>query len=241
MPENKEEIPLPKLLEAVLSYQTSVYVTVLNIIQCIALAFLINEARDTIMKEEASFKWLLRSTAALAVILVVWERYVSELQYLWLVSWFDTLIPFFIGIIECWIVFSTNAKAVSLNWFILSIAFLQAWVALGYWYAYRRRRMKITEELYQAFYSDYHRFVFRLTNFLKDYDWWHVKVFVVASTISFAICVFVILFPFNFNEIVFPAFYLFELVRGEFMNNFHKALHKDKSVGLYFKREEKKS
>ncbi len=103
--EKREEIPLTKLLEAVLPYQTGVYVTVLNIIQCIALAFWINEARDYITKEEFSLAWALRSAVALTMILVVWHRYINEIQYLWPISWNDTLAPFLIGVIECVIVF----------------------------------------------------------------------------------------------------------------------------------------
>ena len=80
--EKIEKIPLPMLLEAILPYYAGIYVTVLNIIQCIALAFLINEAREIVAKGELSFLWILRSMVALTVILVIWHRYVCESQYL---------------------------------------------------------------------------------------------------------------------------------------------------------------
>ena len=119
--ERREEIPLTKILEAILPYQASIYVTVLNIIQCIALAFWINETRDIMIKNELSLVWALRSAVALVTIFIVWHRYVNEIQYLWRISWNDTLAPFFIGITECIIVFSTNPKTISFKKFRLRL------------------------------------------------------------------------------------------------------------------------
>ena len=82
----REKIPLPKLLDPITPYQASIYVTVLNIIQCIALAFLINEAKEIIEKREISLIFITRSAVALTIILVVWHRYVAESQYLWPMS-----------------------------------------------------------------------------------------------------------------------------------------------------------
>src|SRR3989338_562887 len=232
--ERKEEIPQTKLLEAVLHYQTTVYVTVFNIIQCIALAFLINEVRDVLTKEEISFAWFLRSAVAFAIVLIVWHRYVSEFQYLWPISWADTLGPFLIGIIECVIIFSITPKVISLDWFISGMASFQFLVAIGYGHAYLRRIMAITEKLYQNFYSDYPQFASHLVSFLKDYDWWHFKVFIVALSTSVVLLGIVILFPGDWNEPIVSIFYLVGIIQGEVRNNFQKALRKDKLIGPYF-------
>lgn len=232
--EKREEIPLTKLLEAVLPYQASVYVTVLNIIQCIALAFLINEAREYIVKEEFSLVWALRSAVALAMIFVIWHRYVSELQYLWPISWNDTFAPFLIGITECVMVFFTNPKTISLSEFVFSMMFLQFLAAFIYESTYRKRTMKITVKLYQTFYSDCPKFFSQLTNFLQNHDRWHLKIFAIYAGISLAFFVFIISFPSNLNEIIFPIVYLIELIGGEALGNFQRALRKDKFVGPYF-------
>ena len=232
--ETREEIPLTKLFETVLPYQANVYVTVLNIIQCIALAFWINEARDIIAKEELSLAWVLRSSVVLTIILVVWHRYVSELQYIWPITWIDTFAPFLIGIIECVIIFSINPKTMSLGGFTMSIIVLQFFVIVAYRNAYYKRKMKFTEKLYQSFYSDYPQFSFHLMNFLKGYDLWHYRVFTVFFGIYCVFLMIIILFSNDWNEIIFPIIFLGLLVQGEVFNNFQKALRKDKFVGPYF-------
>ncbi|MEK7665145.1 MAG: hypothetical protein AAB361_03315, partial [Patescibacteria group bacterium] len=63
--EAREKISLPKLLDPITPYQAGIYVTVLNIIQCIALAFLINEAKEVIIKKEVSLVFIMRSGVAL--------------------------------------------------------------------------------------------------------------------------------------------------------------------------------
>ena len=97
--ERREEIPLPKLFEAILPYQASVYVTVLNIIQCIAFGFLVIEVKDIVNKNEFGLISILRGVNTFVIILFVWYRYVAEFQYLWPMSFMDTIIPFLIGFI----------------------------------------------------------------------------------------------------------------------------------------------
>ncbi|MBI1866450.1 MAG: hypothetical protein HY005_01110 [Candidatus Staskawiczbacteria bacterium] len=232
--EKREEIPLTKLMETILPYQASVYVTVLNIIQCIAFAFWINEARDYITKEEFSLAWALCSAVALAMILVVWHRYVNEVQYLWIISWSDTFAPFLMGITECIMVFFINPKVISLDKFVFSMILLQFLASFIYESTYRKRAMKITEKLYQTFYSDYPKFVSCLMNFLQNYDRWHFKIFTIYAGISLALFIIIISFPNNWNEVIFPIVYLVEFVGGEALGNFQKSLHNDKSVGPYF-------
>ena len=74
----REEIPMSKLFEPILPYQASVYVTALNIIQCIALAFLINEVRVFWESGTLSLAHFMRLYTVLALILVIWHRYISE-------------------------------------------------------------------------------------------------------------------------------------------------------------------
>lgn len=199
MTEEQEEIPLPKLMEAILPYQEGIYVTVLNIIQC----------------------------------LVVWHRYISESQYLWPMSWWDTLIPFMVGVVEWLIVFSVSDK-VSIFWFVFSMFLLHVLVLFGYAYAYAKRKKGVTEKLYADFYKDYPSFRDGLLNFLTEYDKWHIKVYIVVPLMTLTFLVLIGLFPNRYNGIIFPAFYLFEAIRGEYFNNFQKALRRDKNIGHYF-------
>ena len=232
--EQREEIPLTKLLEAILPYQSSIYVTVLNIIQCIALAFLINESKDIIIRDELSLAWALRSAVALAIILVIWHRYISESQYLWPMSWLDTLIPFSIGITECVIIFSTNTKTISLYGFVWSITILQILVTFAYGYAYSKRKMKVTEKLYQSVYVNRPQFVSNLLNFLRNYDRGNTRRIGFFLEIS---CVFIILIKFlpnNVYAILFPITYLIIMLQGEVFHGFYKSLKKDMLVGPYF-------
>jgi len=170
---------------------------VLNIIQFIALSFWINEAREIIVKEEVNLVWALRSAVVLTMILVVWHRYVSELQYLWPISWNDTFVPFLIGITECMIVFFINPRTISLSGFVFSMMLLQSLAAFVYESTYRKRTMKVTEKLCVTFYSRHPIFVVCLMNFLQNYDRWHSKIFTTYTGISFVFFIFIILFPNN--------------------------------------------
>lgn len=230
----EEQVPWPKLMEAVLPYQTSVYVTVLNIIQCIALAFWINEVRDLVMKNELTSVGTLRFLVSLTIIFVVWHRYISELQYLWPISWGDTLLPFVLGIIECGIVFLHNPNTVSLSIFMLSFMVFELWTAFAYRHGYRKRVLKTTGRLYENVYSAYPQYATHLMRFLKDFYLWHFKVFLFASAISGIYLIFVTIFPGYWNEFIFPIILLAQMIQGEVVNNFQKALRKDKQLGLYF-------
>ena len=165
--EKRDEIPVSKLFEAVLPYQSSVYVTALNIIQALALGFWLNEARNVVVAGNITIEWLLRSLAALGVILVVWHRYAAELQYLWPIVWINTLGPFAIGVLECLLVFSINTE-VSLLLFVTFFTSLQFMAAAAYGYAHSMRKTELTEKLYREFYHEYPHFVSCLTSFLKE-------------------------------------------------------------------------
>ncbi|MDP3883139.1 MAG: hypothetical protein Q8Q48_03740 [Candidatus Staskawiczbacteria bacterium] len=232
-----EKIPLSKLLEAITPYQAGIYVTVLNIIQCIALAFLINEVREATTKGELCLVLVVRSAVALTIILVIWHRYVCESQYLWPMSWWDTIIPFSMGICECAIVFSASAK-VPLFWFLLFIAFVEVLGAFAYWHAYAKRSLDITKKLYQSSYADYPRFVLYLSEFLIDYDLRNMVRFVALCLLSFVFVALVWIHNFFAYELVFPMFYVFELFRGEISDSFHRAMMSDLFLSHYFEEEE---
>lgn len=236
--EKREEISLPKLLEAIIPYQAGIYVTVLNIIQCIALAFLINEAREVVIRGELSLVFVMRAAVALIIILVIWHRYVCESQYLWPMSWWDTIIPFSMGISECAVVFSTS-ETVSLFWFLLFIAFIESIGSFAYRHAYVKRNLEITEKLYLSAYADYPKFAFCLSNFLIDYDLRNMARFAVLFLLSAIFIIVVSLHKFFVYELVFPAFYLFVLLRGEALDSFHRAMMSDISLRPYFEQKEK--
>ncbi len=229
-----EKVPLPKLMEAVLPYQAGVYVTALNIIQCTALALLVNEVWDTYNKGELNLYCVCRSLLALEIILVVWRRYVAELQYLWPITWIDTVGPFAIGIIECVIVFSINTTKVSLQWFILSIVFLQMSALTAYAYAYFQRTLKVTERLYKEFYKDYPIFADYLIIFLKLYDFWSLKFmrnFFIQVAVFLALAW---IYPLEMYEVFFSLVCIINIVVGEYLRGFHKWLKTDPILGPCF-------
>ena len=193
--EAREKISLPKLLDPITPYQAGIYVTVLNIIQCIALAFLINEAKEVIIKKEVSLVFIMRSGVALTIILVVWHRYVAESQYLWPMSWWDTLIPFLIGLTECVIVFLTNSN-IPLGYFMIFIAIIQIFAASAYWHAHYKRGLEITEDLYKDAYTNNLRFVYYLIGFLSNYDKQNEKRFTINFILSLIFFIIIIVRPF---------------------------------------------
>lgn len=231
---NKEKIPLPKLMEPVLPYQAGIYVTVLNIIQCIALAFLINEVRELINSNELGLYSMLRSALALIIILVVWHRYVAESQYLWPMSWLDTLMPFSMGIMESVIVFSVNAEKVPLQKFVGSILFIQLLTMSAYWHAYLKRSLKVTERLYEEFYRGSPTFAGCIIIFLKIYSWSSMKMmrYFLAQTVVFMVLVWV--FPLEMYDMFFSMSCILTIVSGEYLRGFHQFLWIDPVLGPYF-------
>ncbi len=231
--EKREEIPLPKLFEAILPYQASVYVTVLNIIQCIALAFLINEARDIIHKNELSLVFILRGANAFVIILFVWHRYIGEFQYLWPMSFIDTVIPFLIGATECVIVFSVNPNGVSMKYFVMYIMSLQCLAIWAYYYASRKRGKEFTQRLYEAFYGN-PQFASYLVNFLKGYDRNHAKNMAIAfvfSSIFFGIALF---WSNEIWETIFSSACIVTLLNRAFRHSFDASVKKNSHLAPYF-------
>lgn len=233
--EKREQVPLPKLFEAVLPYQSTIYVTVLNIIQCIALGFWINEAKEIITKEAFTLAWASRSLVALGVILLIWHRYVSELQYLWPITWADTIFPFLIGLLESLLVFFTNSAATSLICFAWLVVFFQLIGSVAYRLAYWARSKEITERLYKEFYREYPQFAIHLINFLKNHDKYDSKYYLIYSGQSIFLIIVAFRFPNPYNEVILPGIYFGLIISGEVLANFQKSIKNDVFLGPYFR------
>jgi hypothetical protein len=241
--EQKEEIIPPRLLyEPILPSQMSVYVTVLNIIQCIALAFLLNEFRLLIIGEkEFLWLWSLRSIIALVVILVVWHSYVVESLYLWPIGWFDTLIPFSIGITECVMVFSTNPSietgGVSFVFFVLWIFAIQVLGVAAYWNALSKRNKDEIERLYQSVYPMKPEFAIYLLQFLKRFDSNNILALLIFAFISLVFMVVVSFHRKPIYELIFFLVFLAETLGWKTMLDLLTSLKRDKQLGPYFSQE----
>lgn len=237
-PEEREKLPPTKVLEAILSYHANVYVTVLNVIQCIALYLLATETRDILVKEdlpeELVLPWILRSLVALVMILVVWHRYVCESQYLWPMSWQDTLTPFFMGITEFTIIFFANPQKTPLPWFALTIVIFEVIVALAYFNAYLKRKSPFTERLYQDFYSHYPQYATDFLAFMRQYAWDNIKNMGWVFLLSLAFMLVIVLFPVYRQEITFPIGCIAVLLYREILYGFDRSIRNDKSIGHHF-------
>lgn len=113
-----EKLEFLKIYEPILPYQATVYSTILSIIQAIAFGFLL--LKSTTLTEEFSWIVLFRAIPVSLTIIIVWHRYATESQFLWPLTWMDTLIPFFIGAVSFFCVFSVDYK-VSLPRFLICI------------------------------------------------------------------------------------------------------------------------
>lgn len=246
--EPEKEIKPTKLLASVLPDQANIYVTLLSIIQCIALGFLAVEVKDTILKDVVVrvelgvgldiwllIAWGLRSFVALVVIFVVWHRYVSELQYTWPMNWLDTIIPFSMGVTEYVIIFFTNPKTMPLLGFVISIMVFEVVVLLAYVNARRKRNQKFIERLYKDFYEDHLQFASHFLDFVKKYAKDNLKSTLVIFAISLGFLVFMLRFPNLRQEIVFPVGCIVALLYREIFFGFDVSLKRDKSIGHYFK------
>lgn len=235
----KEEItPLTLIYEPILPGHMSVYVTVLNIIQCIALAFLLNEFNLLIISQkEFSWIFLFRSAVALLTILVVWHSYVTESFYLWPIGWLDTLIPFFIGIAECALVFFVKFDAQrnsgTFRAFVFSTAVVQGIGAIAYYNALYKRNKKETKRLYRSVYSMAPNFAEYLFNILNRFDSRNIIVLLVCVFISFVFACLAVWYQ-PFLEIVFFLLFIAEIFVWKILLDLPRFLRRDKQVGHYF-------
>lgn len=205
----------------------------LNIIQCIAFGFLVIEVRDIFNKDAFSFPTALRGINSLVIILFIWHRYTTEFQYLWPMSFLDTVIPFAIGISECFVVFCINSREISLRHFILGIMLVQGTGMVAYSYAGLKRNKPFTQDLYEDFYDD-PRFVSCLINFLKKYDEDHEARMRMALGFSLAFFVIAVAFPNAFVDVVFSLVCIALLAYRAFFHSFDECVKRDKDLGPYF-------
>ncbi|MEK7664728.1 MAG: hypothetical protein AAB361_01145 [Patescibacteria group bacterium] len=237
-----ETYPLILLYEPILPGHMSIYVTVLNIIQCIALAFILNEF-NLIITGQKEFVWILplRSAIALLIILVIWHSYVTESFYLWPIGWADTIIPFFIGIAECMVVFFVKPDAqknnITFGFFVLFISFVQILGAMAYYNALYKRNNKETQKLYRSVYSMVPNFSENLLKILNDFDSKNIIVLLVCALVSFVFACLAVQYK-SFLEIVFFLIFITEIIIWKAMLDLPRFLRKDKQVGPYFSEKE---
>lgn len=231
--EPEKAIPLQKLLAAVLPDQANTYVTLVSIIQCLAMGFLINATEKAVSEKTVNLVWGLRAVVALLVILVVWHRYVTSFRYLWEMSWLDTLIPFLMGMVECWIIFSIDPDKTPLVWFVASMIGFEVTVAAAYFNAYRKRKSPFTERLYQSFYN-HTDFVSCLVPFIKRYDWRNIRAMIVLLVLSLVFWGIFKRWPNERQDVSFPLVCIVMLLVREVFFGFDVSLKRDKKVGPYF-------
>ena len=239
----KEEIiPITLLYEPILPGNMSIYVTVLNIIQCIALAFILNEF-NLVITGQKEFIWILplRSATALLIILVVWHSYVTESFYLWPIGWLDTLIPFFIGIAECIIVFfikpGKQIDSETFGFFVFFISFVQFFGAIAYLNAFYKRNKDETKKLYRSVYSVAPNFAEYLLELLNSFDLKNIIVLLFCAFITF-LFVFLTVWYRPFLEIAFFLIFITEIIAWKAFLDLPYSLRKDKQTGPYFSAKE---
>lgn len=232
----ERKISLTKLSEAILPYQASVYVTMLNIIQCIAFGFLIIEGKSMADKDELNFASSLRMAVVFTTILFIWHRYTVDFQYLWPRSFADTIIPFSMGVAECIAVFAVNSKVIFLHDFVGSIMFVQGWAILAYLNAYSKRDKKFMHRLYEDFYQEL-IFVSYLIDFLKRYNRDHATRMTTAFLGSLIFFVVATLWPSDVVEAIFAAMCMSTLLYRGFFHSFEISIKKDHNLNPYFQGE----
>lgn len=230
-PERK--IPLTKLSEAILPYQASVYVTVLNIIQCIAFGFLVIEGKDMASKDELNFVSSLRMAVVFTTILFIWHRYTTEFQYLWPRSFADTAIPFFMGAYECAVVFMVNPKTAPMSHFVISIIFVQMLAIFAYLNANMKRYKKFMRDLYEDFYQE-PIFTSHLIEFLKRYNRDHAARMTIAFLVSLVFYFAAERWPSDIVETLFAVVCVGTLCYRAFFGSFETYVNKDPNLKPYF-------
>ena len=120
--------------------------------------------------------------------------------------------------------------------FVAAIATTQLFAAFAYVHAYCKRDMDITIDLYEDAYPGCRNFVSHLLGFLSDYDKKNAIRFVWLFVLSLIFLIITFIRPFFLYELIFPAFYIFELMREEVCGSFHRALSKDFFLRDYFTR-----
>lgn len=229
----ERKIPLTKLSEAILPYQASVYVTVLNIIQCIAFGFLVIEGKSMADKDELNFVSSLRMAVAFTTILFIWHRYTADFQYLWPRSFADTMIPFSMGGSECVVVFMIDPKTASMGYFVASIMFVQMWAILAYFNAYLKRDKKFMHKLYEDFYQE-PMFTSHLIEFLKKYDRDHAIRMAIAFLVSLMFYFVAEFWPSDMVETTFALVCVGTLYYRAFFHSFEICISKDSNLKSYF-------
>lgn len=115
---------------------TPIYLTVLSVIQGVALADLASGAAAG-YKQFTLVQWL-QVVITFAILIYMWEGYMQQsLLWKWVPDMRDAAIPFAIGAIE---LFLNHSIMLSLSGWLLAFALLSSMGALATWHAVQRAR-----------------------------------------------------------------------------------------------------
>jgi hypothetical protein len=119
---------------------TSIYLTVLSVIQGVALADLASVVWSA-NKQFTLVQWLLVGTT-FTMLIIIWDAYVQHsLLWEWVPNILDAAIPFVIGTLELLL---NHTIILSLSAWLVSLAFLSGMAALANWHV-RRQASKEAE------------------------------------------------------------------------------------------------
>ena len=229
--EGSEKLESLDIYNPILPHQSTVYFTVLSIIQAIAFGFLL--LKSTSLTEEFNWTVLLRAILVSVVIVIVWHRYATESQFLWPLTWMDTLIPFFIGAISFFCVFSVDLK-VSLSFFLICIVAIELAAIGAYHNAWKQRKRKKIQRIYLLAFQEKPEVGKRLISVLTSFDCQNILWFAFLLLPSIVLLILFLFYYQRWYEIVFPIVLLVFLFVGETRIRIYKTLAEDPALKPYF-------
>ena len=229
--EGSEDLESLGVYNPILPHQTTVYFTVLSIIQAIAFGFLLLKCTD--LTEEFSWITLIRAILVFAIIVIVWHRYATESQFLWPLTWMDTLIPFFIGGISFFYVFSVDFK-VSISSLLACIVAIELAAIFAYHNAWKQRKRKKVQRIYMLAFQEMPEIGKHLISALVSFDCQSMVWFAIFAGYSMVLWVSSIVYYQRWYEILFPIFLLAFLIAGEIRIRIYKTLAEDPVLKPYF-------
>ena len=229
--EGSEKLESLDIYNPILPHQTNIYFTVLNVIQAIAFGFLL--LKSAALVDEFSWSFFFRAVLVSIIIVIVWHRYATESQFLWPLTWMDTLIPFWIGAISFFCVFSADSK-ISLSFFLFFIVVIELSAIAAYWNALRQRQRKNTQHIYLLFFQEKPEIGKRLILVLISFDYQNILWFLFLVVCSIVLLVLSSVYYHNWYEVVFPLVLAVLLIIGETRIRIQKHMAKDPVLKLYF-------
>jgi len=229
--EGNENLESLDVYNPILPHQTNVYFTVLNVIQAIAFGFLLLKCAS--LAENFSWAIISRATLVFAIIVIIWHRYATESQFLWPLTWMDSLIPFFIGGINFFCVFSIDPK-VSISWLLAWITAIEFSAIFAYFNAWKQRKRKKVQRIYMLAFQEKPEIGKHLISALLTFDCQNILWFLSLVAYSIILLIFSLVCYYSWYEIVFPALLFVLLVVGEARIRIYKTLAEDPVLKPYF-------